>query len=102
LQSHTYSTNIRQTPRPLRIEFSGGLFHVTFRNSTLITSAPRSARSVDAAPGDEGTVFNHAVFLPLALSLRATKSYQVGVLRLGSLAVALLAGWWLAQRRFAL
>ena len=43
-----------------------------------------------------------AVFLPLAFALRATKFYQVGVLKLGSLAVAGLAGWWLVQRLFGL
>ena len=43
-----------------------------------------------------------AVFLPLAFALRATKFYQVGVLRLGSMVVAGLAGWWLVQRLFGL
>jgi HupE / UreJ protein len=39
-----------------------------------------------------------AVFLPLAFALRATRFYRVGVLKLGSLVVAGLAGWWLVQR----
>ena len=43
-----------------------------------------------------------AVFLPLAFLLRATSFYRVGVLRLGSLAVALLASWWFVQRAFDL
>jgi HupE / UreJ protein len=43
-----------------------------------------------------------AVFLPLAFLLRQTRFYQVGVLKAGSLAVALLAGWWLVQRVFGL
>ncbi len=43
-----------------------------------------------------------AVFLPLAFSLRATRFYQVGVLRLGSVIVAMLAAWWLVQRLFEL
>ena len=43
-----------------------------------------------------------AVFLPLAFALRATKFYQVGVLKLGSLVVAGLASWWLVQRLFGL
>ena len=43
-----------------------------------------------------------AVFLPLAFLLRATSFYRVGVLRLGSLAVALLASWWFVQRVFDL
>ena len=43
-----------------------------------------------------------AVFLPLAFWLRATAFYRVGVLKGGSLIVALLATWWLVQRAFAL
>jgi hypothetical protein len=43
-----------------------------------------------------------AVFLPVAFSLRATGFYRVGVLKFGSLLVALLASWWLVQRLFNL
>jgi HupE / UreJ protein len=43
-----------------------------------------------------------AVFLPLAFSLRGTGFYQFGVLKIGSLLVALLASWWLVQRMFDL
>ena len=43
-----------------------------------------------------------AVFLPLAFWLRGTAFYRVGVLKGGSLIVALLASWWLVQRAFAL
>ncbi|MBC7648904.1 MAG: HupE/UreJ family protein [Vitreoscilla sp.] len=43
-----------------------------------------------------------AVFLPLAFWLRASRFYRVGVLIGGSLLVALLASWWLAQRMFNL
>jgi len=43
-----------------------------------------------------------AVFLPLAFWLRATKFYRVGVLKVGSLLVAMLASWWLVQRLFDL
>ena len=43
-----------------------------------------------------------AVFLPLAFWLRGTRFYRVGVLIGGSLLVALLASWWLAQRLFDL
>ena len=43
-----------------------------------------------------------AVFLPLAFWLRATRFYRVGVLTGGSVLVALLASWWLAQRMFDL
>ena len=43
-----------------------------------------------------------AVFLPLAFSLRRTAFYRVGVLHFGSVIVALLASWWLAQRLFDL
>ena len=43
-----------------------------------------------------------AVFLPLAFWLRATRFYRVGVLTVGSVIVALLASWWLAQRLFDL
>lgn len=43
-----------------------------------------------------------AVFLPLAFWLRGTRFYRVGVLKGGSLGVALLASWWLAQRLFDL
>jgi hypothetical protein len=43
-----------------------------------------------------------AIFLPVAFLLRATPFYRIGVLRFGSLAVALLAGWWFVQRAFDL
>jgi hypothetical protein len=43
-----------------------------------------------------------AVFLPLAFTLRGTRFYRVGVLKAGSLMVALLAGWWFVQRAFDL
>jgi hypothetical protein len=43
-----------------------------------------------------------AVFLPLAFSLRSTGFYRVGVLKAGSVLVAVLAGWWLVQRAFDL
>ena len=43
-----------------------------------------------------------AVFLPIAFSLRRTRFYQFGVLKIGSLIVAALASWWLAQRAFNL
>ena len=43
-----------------------------------------------------------AAFLPAAYLLRATAFYRVGVLRVGSLAVAVLASWWLIERAFNL
>jgi hypothetical protein len=43
-----------------------------------------------------------AAFLPLAFGLRGTRFYRTGVLKAGSLAVALLAGWWFVQRAFDL
>ena len=43
-----------------------------------------------------------AVFLPVAFALRKTRFYRVGVLTGGSLIVAALASWWLAQRLFDL
>ena len=43
-----------------------------------------------------------AVFLPLAFWLRATRFYRVGVLKGGSVGVAILAAWWLVQRLFDL
>jgi hypothetical protein len=43
-----------------------------------------------------------AAFLPLAFRLRGTRFYRVGVLKAGSLAVALLASWWFVQRAFDL
>ncbi len=43
-----------------------------------------------------------AAFLPLAFSLRRTGFYRVGVLTLGSLAIAGLAAWWFVQRAFDL
>ena len=43
-----------------------------------------------------------AIFLPLAFWLRATTFYRVGVLKVGSVIVALLASWWLVQRLFDL
>jgi len=43
-----------------------------------------------------------AAFLPLAFALRTTGFYRVGVLRFGSVLVALLALWWFVQRAFDL
>ena len=43
-----------------------------------------------------------AVFLPIAFALRRTWFYRVGVLTGGSILVAILASWWLAQRLFDL
>ena len=43
-----------------------------------------------------------AVFLPVAFLLRHTWFYRVGVLMGGSILVAILASWWLAQRMFDL
>jgi hypothetical protein len=43
-----------------------------------------------------------AVFLPLAFALRGTSFYRVGVLKAGSVLVAMLAAWWLVQRLFDL
>ncbi|MFM9901539.1 MAG: HupE/UreJ family protein [Polaromonas sp.] len=43
-----------------------------------------------------------ALFLPIAFALRRTWFYRVGVLTGGSLLVAVLASWWLAQRLFDL
>jgi hypothetical protein len=42
------------------------------------------------------------VFLPVAFALRATAFYQVGVLKGGSIVIALLAAWWFAERAFDL
>lgn len=43
-----------------------------------------------------------AAFLPLAFWLRGTAFYRVGILTLGSLAIAALAAWWFVQRAFDL
>ncbi len=41
-----------------------------------------------------------AVFLPVAFALRKTAFYRVGVLKVGSTLVALIALWWFIQRAF--
>ncbi len=43
-----------------------------------------------------------AIFLPLAFWTRATRFYRVGILKGGSVFVAMLAAWWLVQRLFEL
>ncbi len=43
-----------------------------------------------------------AVFLPLAFWLRATKFYQVGIFKWGSVLIALMALYWFVQRAFDL
>jgi hypothetical protein len=41
-------------------------------------------------------------FVPVAFLLRRSRVYRVGVLQVGSLAIALLAAWWFAERAFDL
>ena len=41
-----------------------------------------------------------AVFLPLAFLLRASKFYQVGIFKWGSVLIALMALYWFVQRAF--
>jgi hypothetical protein len=43
-----------------------------------------------------------AVFLPLAFWLRATKFYQIGVFKWGSVLITLMALYWFVQRAFDL
>lgn len=43
-----------------------------------------------------------AVFLPVAFALRHTLFYRFGVVKIGSILVALLAAWWFVQRAFDL
>jgi hypothetical protein len=43
-----------------------------------------------------------AAFLPLAYLLRATKFYQIGIFKWGSVLIALLALYWFVQRAFDL
>ncbi len=43
-----------------------------------------------------------AIFLPLAFWLRATKFYQIGVFKWGSVLIALMALYWFVQRAFDL
>ena len=43
-----------------------------------------------------------AVFLPVAFALRHTMFYRFGVVKIGSILVALLASWWFVQRAFDL
>ena len=43
-----------------------------------------------------------AVFLPLAFWLRATKFYQIGIFKWGSVLIALMALYWFVQRAFDL
>ena len=43
-----------------------------------------------------------AVFLPVAFALRHTMFYRFGVVKIGSVLVALLAAWWFVQRAFDL
>jgi hypothetical protein len=42
------------------------------------------------------------VFLPVAFSLRRTRFYRVGILKGGSILIALLAAWWFVERAFDL
>jgi hypothetical protein len=43
-----------------------------------------------------------ALFVPVAFALRHTLFYRFGVVKVGSILVALLAAWWFVQRAFDL
>ena len=49
-----------------------------------------------------GQVAIVVAFVPLAFWLRTTRFYRSGVLIIGSVLVALIAGWWFVQRAFDL
>ena len=92
---------------PWKIAFAFGLIHgFGFASVLADLGLPKNAL-VTALIGfnvgvELGQLAIVAVFLPLAFWLRATKFYQVGVFKWGSVLIALMALYWFVQRAFDL
>ncbi|MEY3251178.1 MAG: hypothetical protein RL227_151, partial [Pseudomonadota bacterium] len=105
--------NLRQPRVPPRarvrigIAFGFGLLHGFGFASVLADLGLPSGALVLALLGfnvgvELGQIAIVAVFLPLAYALRQTGFYRTGVLRIGSLLIAALAGLWLVERALGL
>lgn len=87
--------------------FAFGLIHgFGFASVLADLGLPRSALVLALVGFNVGVELGQlaivAVFLPVAFALRHTLFYRFGVVKVGSILVALLAAWWFVQRAFDL
>lgn len=95
----------RQESRRWVMAFAFGLIHgFGFASVLADLGLPQSALVLALVGFNVGVELGQlaivSVFLPLAFVLRNTAFYRTGVFRVGSVLVALLASYWLAQRLF--
>jgi len=93
--------------RPWLIAFGFGLIH-GFGFASVLTELGLPHGSLWLALAgfnigvEAGQLVIVAGFLPLAYALRSTRFYESGLLRYGSLVIALVAGIWFVERTFNL
>jgi hypothetical protein len=101
--------NLRATVASRRwvMAFVFGLIHgFGFASVLADLGLPRSALVLALVGFNLGVELGQlaivALFVPVAFALRHTLFYRFGVVKVGSILVALLAAWWFVQRAFDL
>lgn len=101
--------NLRTTVASRRwiVAFVFGLVHgFGFASVLADLGLPRNALMLALVGFNVGVELGQlaivALFLPVAFALRHTLFYRFGVVKIGSILVALLAAWWFVQRAFDL
>ena len=89
------------------VAFAFGLIHgFGFASVLADLGLPRSALVLALVGFNLGVELGQlaivALFVPVAFALRHTLFYRFGVVKVGSILVALLAAWWFVQRAFDL
>ena len=99
--------NLRGTIEGRRwvMAFVFGLFHgFGFASALADLGLPRSALAVALVGFNVGVELGQMVivsaFVPIAYGLRATRLYRGALLPVGSIIIAIIAGYWFAQRAF--